>query len=184
MGHTARPCTSTACGTDSTHGDGGQTPAAQYQSETGNYIFRKDVLADVPTGYDPQEVPLYESQDVLESEYAAAERAGEPFFAVEAYEDGYAVTYDLLPAGKELSPPAASEVGERLTREVEDIVADERMPTTEVSRSVSASLGHVAFFGREHSARRVAADISTVVLDETNWVEASQPSDAPGSRRN
>ena len=117
------------------------------------------------------------------TEYAAAEREGEPFFAVEAYEEGYAVTYDLLPAGKELAPPAASEVEERLTREIEDIVADERTPTAEVSKSVSASLGHVAFFGREHSARRVAATISTVVLDQANWVEASPPSDAR-SRRN
>jgi hypothetical protein len=137
----------------------------------------------VPVGYDPQEVPLYETRERLETEYAAAEREGEPFFAVEAYEEGYAVTYDLLPAGKELASPAASEVEERLTREIEDIVADERTPTAEVSKSVSASLGHVAFFGREHSARRVAATISTVVLDEANWVEASPPSDA-GSRRN
>ena len=137
----------------------------------------------MPVGYDPQEVPLYETRKRLEAAYAAAEREGEPFFAVEAYDEGYAITYDLLPAGKELSPPAASEAGERLTREIEDIVADERMPTAEVSRSVSASLCHVAFFGREHSARRVAATISTVVLDEANWVEASPPSDAR-SRRN
>jgi len=147
-------------------------------------MFPRHVLWDVPVGYDPQEVPLYENRDVLETEYAAAERAGEPFFAVEAYDEGYAVTYDLLPTGKELAPPAASEVGERLTHEIEDIVADERMPTTEVSRSVSASLGHVAFFGREHSARRVAAAISTVVLDEANWVETSGSRDPPGSRRN
>jgi hypothetical protein len=153
-------------------------------SQTRNYIFWRHVLPGVPVGYDPQEVPLYESREVLEAEYAAAERDGEPFFAVEAYEEGYAVTYDLLPTGQELAAPAASEVGERLTREVEDIVADERMPTTEVSKSVSASLGHVAFFGREHSARRVAAAISTVVLNEANWVEASPPQDAVGSRQN
>ena len=147
-------------------------------------MFYKNVVSGVPVGYDPREVPFYESRDVLETEYAAAERAGEPFFAVEAYDEGYAVTYDLLPTGKELAAPATSEVGERLTREIEDIVADERMPTAEVSRSVSASLGHVAFFQREHSARRVAAAISTVVLDEANWVEGSPPSDAVGSRRN
>jgi len=138
----------------------------------------------VPVGYDPQEVPLYETREVLEAAYASAEREAEPFLAVEAYEEGYAVTYDLLPVGKELAPPAASEVGELLTREIEDIVGDERMPTTEVSRSVSASLGHVAFFGREQSARRVAATISTVVLDEANWVEATPPQNAPGPRRN
>ena len=158
-------------------------PVAE-QTPSVAFICRKNVASDVPVGYDPQEVPLYESRDVLETEYAAAERAGEPFFAVEAYDEGYAVTYDLLPTGKELAAPATSEVGERLTREIEDIVADERMPTTEVSKSVSASLGHVAFFGRERSARRVAATISTVVLDEANWVEVSPPSDAVGSRRN
>lgn len=136
----------------------------------------------VPAGYDPQEVPLYENRERLEAEYARAERQGEPFFAVEAYDEGYAVTYDLLPAGKELAAPATSEVGELLTREIEDIVGDERMPTTEVSRSVSASLGHVAFFQREHSARRVAGVVSTIVLDEANWVETSAPPEGP--RRN
>jgi hypothetical protein len=138
----------------------------------------------VPAGYEPQEVPLYEDRETVEAEYADAERAGEPFLAVERYEEGYAVTYDLLPANKELSPPAASEVGERLTREVEDIVGDERMPTTEVSRSVSASLGHVAFFGRERSARRVAAVVSSIVLDEANWVEAASPARSRGPRQN
>ena len=137
----------------------------------------------MPAGYEPQDVPLYGSREVLESEYAAAEREGEPFFAVEMYDDGYAVTYDLLPTDRELSPSVTSEVGEQITREVEDIVGDERTPTTEVSRSVSASLGHIAFFQREQNARRVAAVISTVVLDRANWVDATPPQDTQESRR-
>jgi hypothetical protein len=141
-------------------------------------------VVGVPAGYEPQEVPLYEDRATLESEYAAAQRDGEPFFAVETYEEGYAVTYDLLPTGRELSPPAAAEVRERITQEVEAIVGDERMPTTEVSRSVSASLGHIAFFEREGSARRVAAAASSIVLDEANWVEASPPESTQGPRRN
>jgi hypothetical protein len=112
------------------------------------------------------------------------EREGVPFFAVESYEHGYAVTYDLLPAGSQLAPPAHSEVAERITREVEDIVGDDGLPTTEVSRSVSASLGNVSFFQREDSARRVAAAVSHVVLDESNWVAAEPPADAPANRRN
>lgn len=139
------------------------------------------VVGDVP-GYDPREVPLYGDRETVEREYETAQREGKPFFAVEAYEDGYAVTYDLLPAGHQLAPPTASEVDERLTREIEAIVGDETLPTTEVSRSVSASLGNVSFFQREESARRVAAVISTLVLDEANWVEASPP--AEGNRRN
>jgi hypothetical protein len=138
----------------------------------------------VPAGYEPQEVPLYEDRETVEAKYRAAERAGEPFLAVESYEEGYAVTYDLLPADKELAPPAASEVGERVTREVEEIVGDERTPTTEVSRSVSASLGHIAFFGHEQSARRVAAVVSSIVLDEANWIDPARPGQSRGSRRN
>jgi RNase H-fold protein (predicted Holliday junction resolvase) len=140
------------------------------------------VVAGVP-GYDPREVPLYRDRETVERKYSEAEQTREPFFAVESYEEGYAVTYDLLPAGKQLAPPAASEVGERLTREVEEVVGDERLPTTEVSKSVSASLGNVSFFQREESARRVAAVISTLVLDEANWVDADVPNQA-GTRRN
>jgi hypothetical protein len=142
------------------------------------------VLVGVQAGYEPDEVPLYDDQETLETEYATAEAEGRPFFAVERYEEGYAVTYDLLPTGMELASPATSEVGERLTREVEDIVGDERMPTTEVSRTVGESLGHVAFFEREQSARRVAAVVSTIVLDEANWVEATPPESAQSNRQN
>jgi hypothetical protein len=139
----------------------------------------------VTQGYDPSEVPLYKGRDGVEEGYAAAQREGVPFFAVEAYEEGYAVTYDLLPAGRQLAPTAHQEVAERLTREVEDVVGDESLPTAEVSRSVSASLGNVSLFGREDTARRVAAAISAVVLDEANWVAAEPPERAPaGDRRN
>jgi hypothetical protein len=135
-------------------------------------------------GYDPSEVPLYEDRETVERQYRVAERESDPFFAVEAYEEGYAVTYDLLPAGHQLAPPTASEVGERITREVEDIVGDQSLPTTEVSRSVSASLGNISFFQREDSARRVAAVISALVLDEANWVAAQPPEQTQGTRRN
>ncbi len=135
-------------------------------------------------GYDPAEVPLYEGREAVEEGYAAAQHERAPFFAVEAYEEGYAVTYDLLPTGHQLAPTAHQEVAEQLTREVEDIVGDESLPTAEVSRSVSASLGNVSFFGREESARRVAAAISRVVLDETNWVAADPPERGPSDRRN
>jgi len=147
-----------------------------------NYMMDRALPAGVP-GYEPREVPLYGDRDTVEREYSEAERRGEPFFAVEAYDQGYAVTYDLLPAGRQLAPPTTAEVGERLTREIEDIVGDERLPTTEVSKSVSASLGNVSFFQREESARRVAAVISTLVLDEANWVDAEEPTQT-GTRRN
>ena len=145
-------------------------------------MMDRAVVGSVP-GYEPHEVPLYGDRETVEQEYSDAERRGEPFFAVEAYDEGYAVTYDLLPAGYQLAPTTATEVGERLTREVEAIVADERLPTAEVSKSVSASLGNISFFEREESARRVAAVISTLVLDDANWVEADVPNQA-GTRRN
>ena len=149
------------------------------------YIQPSPVAVVVSTGYEPAEVPLCEGRQGVEEGYAEAEREGRPFFAVESYEEGYAVTYDLLPAGHQLAPTAHREVAERITSEVEAIVGDDSLPTTEVSRSVSASLGNISLFGREESARRVAAAISGVVLDEANWVAADPPERAPtGDRRN
>jgi hypothetical protein len=147
-------------------------------------MSERRVRPHVPAGYEPQDVPLYEDRETVEAKYTEAERAGEPFLAVERYEEGYAVTFDLLPADKELAPPAASEVGERITREVEAIVGDESLPTTEVSRTVGESLGNVSFFEREASARRVAASVSTLVLDEANWETATPPSGARGNPLN
>ena len=135
-------------------------------------------------GYDPADVPVYEDRAAVEAAYERAEREREPFFGVETYEDGYAVTYDLLPAGRQLAPPAATEVGERITREVEAVVGDESLPTAEISRTVGESQGNVGLFEREASARRVAAVVSQLVLDEANWVEATAPDAARGNPLN
>ncbi|MFB6084350.1 MAG: hypothetical protein ABEJ94_08915 [Halorientalis sp.] len=136
-------------------------------------------------GYAPEEVPIYRDRDARDEGYERAEERAEPFFAVERYEEGYAVTYDLLPAGFQLAAPARRELDERLTRAVEEIVGDADRPTTEVSRTVGDSLGNVSFFGREDSAREVAAVVSTVVLDEGNWVTGEPPdASGPDPRRN
>lgn len=131
----------------------------------------------MPAGYDPSEVPLYENRQTVEDQYAAAESDEEPFFAIERYEEGFAITYDLLPAASELAEPALSELDEQVTREVEAIVGDESCPTAEVSRSIGKSLGQLSFFVSEESAREVAATVSTLVLDDANWVPASPPDD-------
>jgi hypothetical protein len=125
--------------------------------------------------YEPAEVPLCEGPEAREEMYRRAEREAEPFFAVERYEGGYAVTYDLLPAGHELSKPACKELNEQLTRRVESLVSDPSVSTVEVSKTVSESLGSVSLFERERTARDVAALVSRTVLDERNWVEASPP---------
>ena len=146
----------------------------------GNSYIPHPLLGDgVSAGYAPSEVPLYENRETVEDQYAAAEADGEPFFAIERYEDGFAITYDLLPAGSELAEPAVAELDEQVTREVEAIVGDASRPTSDVSRSIGNSLGQLSFFISEESAREVAATVSTLVLDEANWVAAS-PSD-PGS---
>lgn len=129
-------------------------------------------------------MPLYEDQTARDDAYYRAEREAEPFLAVERYEDGYAVTYDLLPAGQELSKPAAEELKERLTRKTEDVVADPASRTTEVSKTVGPSLGNLSLFAREQTAREVAALASRFVLDEANWVEATPPEPTDDYRRN
>jgi hypothetical protein len=133
---------------------------------------------------DPSAVPLYEGREVVEKMYAQAQRDETPFFGIEAYEQGYAVTYDLLPADSELAPSVHKEIEIRLTSEIEAIVGDESLPTVEVSKSVSDSLGNISFFKREESARRVAASVAGLVLDETNWVEMTPPDEAGQFRQN
>lgn len=122
--------------------------------------------------YDPETVPVYEGREGVEEAYRRAERSGKPFFGVEQYEDGYAVTYDLLPAGQQLAPTAYKEVQTRLTQEIEAIVGDDTLPTTEVSKSVNDSLGNVSLFAHERTAKRVATAIAPVVLDDANWMPA------------
>jgi hypothetical protein len=132
----------------------------------------------VSAGYAPTEVPLYEDRETVEREYETAQHEGTPFFAIERYEEGFAITYDLLPAGFELSQPALAELDEQVTRELEAIVGDEGRATTEVSRSIGDSLGQLSFFASEDTAREVAATVSVIVLDEANWVTASPPDSA------
>jgi hypothetical protein len=148
-----------------------------------SYIPLGPVPSGVSAGYAPAEVPLYRDREAVETGYATAEREETPFFAVEHYEEGFAVTYDLLPAGAELSEPALAELEERITREVEAVVADDAAPTTEVTRSVGNSLGQFSFFTREETARQIAATVSVVVLDEANWVTATSPDDAGAAYR-
>lgn len=146
------------------------------------FISQTVVVRRVPEGSEPSEVPCYEDSATRDAEYERAEREGVPFFAVERYEEGYAVTYDLLPAGYELSKPARKELDERLTRELEDIVGDPTVQVRELSKSVGASLGSVSLFEREATARRVAGVVGEVALDESNWVEASPPEGATGAQ--
>jgi len=139
----------------------------------------------VPVGYEPSDVPVHEDTAARDEAYYRAEREEIPFLAVERYESGYAVTYDLLPAGYELSRPARKELTEQLAQKAETIVTDAGLPTAEVTKSVSESLGSISLFAREESAREVAALVSRFVLDESNWVEASPPdSSGPDPRRN
>jgi len=133
----------------------------------------------VTEGFAPSDVPLYEDQQARDDAYYEAEAESTPFFAVERYEEGYAITYDLLPAGKELSEPMRKELNEQVTRTVEDVVGDDALATVEVSRSIGASLGNISFFERESTARDVAVVVSRIVLDEANWVDAEGPGDLP-----
>ncbi|WP_225333183.1 hypothetical protein [Halomicrobium urmianum] len=130
-------------------------------------------------GYDPSDVPLYETQSARDDAYAAAEAEGRPFFAVERYDEGYAVTADLMPAGYRLSESAHSELKELLTRRVEAVVGDDGYPTEEVGRTLGDALVNLSFFEREATAREVAAALSELMLDEDNWVEASGPGGLP-----
>lgn len=118
---------------------------------------------------DEFKIPVFSGKAAVEAGYAQAQQSGVPFFGIEEYEEGYAVTYDLLPADEELAPTARKEVETRLTAAVEDIVGDDGLATVEVSKSVNDSLGNVSMLESEASARRVAQAIAPIVLDTANW---------------
>ena len=80
------------------------------------------VSPGVPVGYDPSDVPVYEDTAARDEAYYRAEREETPFLAVERYEGGYAITYDLLPAGYELARPARKELTEQLSQKIEAVV--------------------------------------------------------------
>ena len=118
---------------------------------------------------DEFKIPVFSGKAAVEAGYAQAQQDGVPFFGIEEYEEGYAVTYDLLPADEQLAPTARKEVQTRLTAEVEDIVGDSSLATVEVSKSVNDSLGNVSMLESEASARRIARAIAPIVLDTANW---------------
>jgi hypothetical protein len=119
---------------------------------------------------DSPEIPVHDGQEAIERAYSRAEREGEPFVAIERYDEGYAFTYDLLPAGKRLTPAIRKEVQVRLTTELEEVVGSDTA-TVEVSKSVGDSLGHVSLLASEAEARRVARTVAPVVLDDANWLD-------------
>ncbi len=118
---------------------------------------------------DEFKIPVFSGKAAVEAGYAQAQQNGVPFFGIEEYEEGYAVTYDLLPADEELAPTARKEVETRLTAAVEDIVGDDGLATVEVSKSVNDSLGNVSMLESEASARRIAQAIAPIVLNTANW---------------
>ena len=126
------------------------------------------------TELDTSEIPVFEGKQAVETAYTSAERNREPFFGIEHYDEGYVVTYDLLPVDRKLTLTAETTVRRALTAEIEAIVGDSDLATAEVSPSVNDSLGNISILASEASARRVAATIAPLVLDRENWRDASK----------
>lgn len=132
----------------------------------------------------PDEIPVYEDTEGRDRQYREAQAAGEPYFAVERGPEGaYAVTFDLLPAGAQLDPAARDTLRERLVADVEALVADESDPTSEVSHSLSPSLGSVSGFDGVTAARDVAATMATVVLNREHWEANTEDHDSAADPR-
>lgn len=127
---------------------------------------------------DPQDVPVYEDADVRDLHYYRAEANGEPYLAVERYEEGYAVTFDLLPAGAQLAAPARTDLRDELVAAVEGIVGDDASPETELSHNLGPSMGSVATFEEVATAKSVAVRLAGIVLEEANWEPHQSPADA------
>jgi hypothetical protein len=133
---------------------------------------------------EPDEIPVYEDPDVRDLHYHRAESAGEPYLAVERVAEGSAVTFDLLPAGVQLTPPARESVRERFVAQVEAVVGDAESPETEISHTLGAALGSAAAFEDAGTARRVAAALGEIVLEESNWERHVPPDSGADPRTN
>ncbi len=123
----------------------------------------------------PSEVPVCDDAD-HEELYARAEDEASPFLAADERATGYAVTYDLAPAGRQLTEAARSELETRVRDEVESIVTDAGHAVDELEFGVGNQLGTVHHFEAERTAREVAATVSATVLDESNWEGPAEPS--------
>lgn len=130
----------------------------------------------MPEAPDPDEIPVYDDPAARDGAYERAEAAAVPYLAVERVAAGYAVTFDLLPAGAQLSAPARQGVRDRLHAEVETVVGDAEAPETELTHNLGPALGSVAAFEDTTRAQAVAAALAEVVLAEANW-EAHEPPD-------
>jgi hypothetical protein len=115
------------------------------------------------------EIPLYETDASREVAYGEAQESGQPYLAVESHDDAFAVVYDLLPAGAQLTSDAHDELVATVTDEIEGVVADPQADTVEVSHSVGLALGSLAGIADEATARSLAGTVAAVVLEETNW---------------
>jgi hypothetical protein len=146
------------------------------RTEGDSHKALRPVIGDMPESPGAAEIPVYEDPDVRDRQYAAAESASDPYLAVERVQVGYAVTFDLLPAGAQLTPEAREGVRDRLHAEVETVVGDADRPERELSHNLGPALGSVAAFQDEDAARAVAAALAEVVLEEANW-EPHEPPD-------
>jgi hypothetical protein len=126
-------------------------------------------------GLAPTDVPVCESPADRDRRYRDAQRDGEPFLAVDAEEQGYPITYDLLPAGQRLSSDAHAELEARVREEIERVIDDPDAATDRLDAGIGPQMGNVYFFAEEATARDVAAAISRIVLDERNWVADPAP---------
>ena len=131
----------------------------------------------MPPNPSADEIPVFEDPDVRDLHYHESEAEGEPYLAVERYDEGYAVTFDLMPAGVQLTADGQRAVKERLVAEVEAVVGDADSPELEISHNLGAALGSVAAFEDVTTAQRLAASVAEPLLDESNWTEHRAPAE-------
>ncbi|WP_267641682.1 hypothetical protein [Haloarchaeobius amylolyticus] len=134
----------------------------------------------MPSSHTPDSVPVCRTEDEHRAAYAKANREGTALFVVDEEEHGFSLAYDLIPTGQRLTADARDELKAFGTDRVETLVEGEESETTQLHHSFGAAMGNVFYFAEEHVAREFAADVSEIVLDETNW--EPDPDGAAGPR--
>lgn len=125
----------------------------------------------------PQHVPRYESADDRDDLWQACRDRGLPVLAVRVATRGYIIRYDLQPLDRCLTEAALADLRATVrgwrdyptANPSEGVVGSD--PVSE-AEGVGGEAGRVSgdvHVATERSARRLAARLSPILFDRTNW---------------
>ncbi|CQH55130.1 uncharacterized protein HHUB_2186 [Halobacterium hubeiense] len=133
----------------------------------------------MPQPLTKDEVKIFEEKEEKNEYWTECESEEKPFIAVVPVDQGYMAKYDMYTIGSDLSNVAADEARNLIEEWVEiyvEEITDDQFKREEITRHAGTTSGAIWPLDKPE-AREVAADLSEIVYDESNW-ESIDPRDA------